>query len=113
MKDEDVTKTLSSGNKESKSYEYCNILNIKKDNQVNKNINIHSKIYLREIKKVPLLTEEQERDLAEKIARGDEKAKKKLVEANLRLVVSIAKRYENKGQSVVLQCLTCFWLPAH
>jgi RNA polymerase primary sigma factor len=80
-----------------KSYESCNILKTRTDKRSNKNINIQVKIYLRQIKEVPLLTNEQERDLAEKIAEGDEKAKKKLIEANLRLVVSIAKRYENKG----------------
>ena len=51
------------------------------------------KIYLKEIGRVPLLTAEEEIDLAERMAKGDLKAKKRLSEANLRLVVSIAKRY--------------------
>lgn len=55
------------------------------------------RMYLKEIGRVPLLTGEQERELAEKMAAGDEEAKNKLVEANLRLVVSIAKRYVGKG----------------
>lgn len=55
------------------------------------------RMYLREIGKVPLLTAEQELELAEKMTTGDVKAKQKLVEANLRLVVSIAKRYVNRG----------------
>ena len=55
------------------------------------------RMYLKEIGKVPLLTPEEEQGLAEKIAEGDEKAKDRLVEANLRLVVSIAKRYVGKG----------------
>ncbi len=53
--------------------------------------------YLREIGKVPLLTSEQEIDLAQKIESGSKKAKEKLTEANLRLVVSIAKRYIGRG----------------
>ena len=53
--------------------------------------------YLKEIGKVPLLTSEKEKDLAERMVRGDEEAKSELVEANLRLVVSIAKRYVGRG----------------
>ena len=55
------------------------------------------KLYLKEIGRVPLLTTDEERELAEKILDGDEKAKKRLTEANLRLVVSIAKRYVGRG----------------
>ena len=55
------------------------------------------RLYLKEIGKVPLLDSEQERILAERMAEGDEEAKTQLVEANLRLVVSIAKRYVGKG----------------
>ena len=55
------------------------------------------RMYLKEIGKVPLLSLEDEQVLAEKMAEGDEAAKDKLVEANLRLVVSIAKRYVGKG----------------
>ncbi len=55
------------------------------------------RMYLKEIGKVPLLDNDQEQVLAEKMANGDEEAKKQLVEANLRLVVSIAKRYVGKG----------------
>ena len=55
------------------------------------------KLYLKEIGRVPLLTSDEERELAEKILEGDEKAKKRLTEANLRLVVSIAKRYVGRG----------------
>ena len=58
-------------------------------------------MYLKEIGKVPLLTAEEEVDLAKRMADGDEEAKKRLAEANLRLVVSIAKRY------VGAAC--CFW----
>ena len=55
------------------------------------------RMYLKEIGKVPLLDNDAELVLAEKMAHGDDEAKKQLVEANLRLVVSIAKRYVGKG----------------
>ena len=55
------------------------------------------KVYLKEIGKVPLLTPEEEIDLAMRIAENDEAAKRRLSEANLRLVVSIAKRYVGRG----------------
>ena len=55
------------------------------------------RLYLKEIGKVPLLTNEREKDLAERMMAGDESAKTELVEANLRLVVSIAKRYVGRG----------------
>ena len=55
------------------------------------------KVYLKEIGSFPLLTLEEEVELAERILKGDEIAKKKLAEANLRLVVSIAKRYVGRG----------------
>lgn len=55
------------------------------------------RMYLKEIGKVPLLTAEEEVDLAQRMEQGDMEAKKKLAEANLRLVVSIAKRYVGRG----------------
>ena len=55
------------------------------------------RMYLIEIGKVPLLTAEEEVDLAQRMEQGDMEAKKKLAEANLRLVVSIAKRYVGRG----------------
>lgn len=61
------------------------------------NIDDHVKMYLREIGKVDLLTADEETELARKMSEGDEVAKKKLAEANLRLVVSIAKRYVGRG----------------
>jgi RNA polymerase primary sigma factor len=57
----------------------------------------HVRMYLREIGKVPLLTAEEEVELAHRIEMGDEEAKRRLNEANLRLVVSIAKRYVGRG----------------
>ena len=61
------------------------------------NIEDPVRMYLKEIGKVPLLTAEEEIDLAKRMESGDEEAKKRLAEANLRLVVSIAKRYVGRG----------------
>ena len=55
------------------------------------------RVYLKEIGRVPLLTSEEEIELAIRISDDDKKAKQRLAEANLRLVVSIAKRYTNRG----------------
>ncbi len=55
------------------------------------------RMYLKEIGSVPLLTSEEEVELAKRVEQGDEEAKKKLTEANLRLVVSIAKKYVGRG----------------
>ena len=57
------------------------------------------RIYLKEIGKVPLLSSEREYILAKRIKEGDEKAKKELIEANLRLVVSVAKKYMGRGMA--------------
>ena len=59
------------------------------------------RMYLREIGKVPLLTAEQEVSLAKRIERGDMDAKNALIQANLRLVVSIARRYANRGLTLL------------
>ncbi len=61
------------------------------------NIHDHVRMYLKEISKIPLLTSEEEIEIAKRIENGDEEAKKKLAEANLRLVISIAKRYVGRG----------------
>ncbi len=60
-------------------------------------VNDPVRMYLKEIGKIPLLTPEEELELAKKMADGDEAAHQKMVEANLRLVVSIAKRYVGRG----------------
>jgi len=65
--------------------------------EANVNIDDHVRMYLKEIGKVPLLTWEEENSLAMRMEAGDEEAKKRLAEANLRLVVSIAKRYVGRG----------------
>lgn len=61
------------------------------------NVDDPVRMYLREIGKIPLLTFEEELELAQKILEGDEDAKQKLAESNLRLVVSIAKKYVGRG----------------
>ena len=63
----------------------------------NINIDDHVRMYLKEIGKVDLLSADEEAELAKKMEEGDEVAKKRLAEANLRLVVSIAKRYVGRG----------------
>lgn len=55
------------------------------------------KYYLKEIRKTPLLTFEEEQELAKRIAQGDQDARSKMIEANLRLVVAIGKKYINRG----------------
>jgi len=65
----------------------------------NRNLTDPVRMYLREIGKVPLLTAEEEVDLAQRIERGSAEARAKLIEANLRLVVSIAKKYIGRGLS--------------
>ena len=59
------------------------------------------RMYLKEIGKIPLLTVEEEMELAKRIAEGDEEAKKRMVEANLRLVVSVAKHYLGRGMQLL------------
>ena len=59
------------------------------------------RMYLKEIGKIPLLSPDEELVVAEKMAQGDEKARQKMTEANLRLVVSIAKRYVGRGMQLL------------
>ena len=55
------------------------------------------KLYLREVQKTKLLTADEEKELAQRIAKGDKSARDRMIESNLRLVVKIAKRYMNRG----------------
>ena len=64
-------------------------------------VNDPVRMYLKEIGRVPLLSADEEKELALKIEQGDEEAKQHLAEANLRLVVSIAKRYVGRGMSLL------------
>ena len=77
--------------------EEINLEEIDVNNIEGVNIDDPVRMYLREIGKIPLLTYEEELDLAEKVLNGDEDAKQKLAESNLRLVVSIAKKYVGRG----------------
>ena len=65
----------------------------------NRDVDDSVKMYLKEIGKVPLLSAEEEDELAKRMENGDEEAKNMLIEANLRLVVSIAKKYVGRGMS--------------
>ena len=69
------------------------------DNEITKDININDpvRMYLKEIGRISLLTPDEEMDLSIRVAKGDEEAKNRLAESNLRLVVSIAKRYVGRG----------------
>ena len=82
--DIDTGDIVSSDDESSENSEYLNI-----DDPV--------KVYLKEIGRVPLLSTEEEIELSAKMGEGDEQAKRRLSEANLRLVVSIAKRYVGRG----------------
>lgn len=78
--------------------EEMNVDNLDDDvNFENMSLDDPVKVYLREIGRVPLLSSDEEVDLAIRINDGDEKAKQRLTEANLRLVVSIAKKYVGRG----------------
>ncbi|GMG96058.1 RNA polymerase sigma factor RpoD [Tepidimicrobium xylanilyticum] len=74
-------------------------IDLKEDLSLPRGISVDDpvRMYLKEIGKIPLLTAEEEIELAKRMEEGDELAKKKLAEANLRLVVSIAKRYVGRG----------------
>ncbi len=69
------------------------------DNEITKDVNINDpvRMYLKEIGRIPLLSAEEELALSVKVANGEEDAKNRLAESNLRLVVSIAKRYVGRG----------------
>lgn len=88
----DAKKTLNSSEEEEEE-------EVEVEIAVPKGISIDDpvRMYLKEIGKVPLLSGEEEISLAKRMEDGDEEAKKKLCEANLRLVVSIAKRYVGRG----------------
>ncbi len=71
------------------------------EDMIEAGMNDSVRMYLREIGKVPLLTQEQEAALARRVQEGDQEAAKEMVEANLRLVVSIAKRYVGRGMQML------------
>ena len=82
---------------ELKEVEDLKLEEITADNFEGINVDDPVRMYLREIGRIPLLSYEEELELAKKILEGDEEAKQKLAEANLRLVVSIAKKYVGRG----------------
>ena len=67
------------------------------DDNVDQTADDSVKMYLREIGKIPLLSQEEEQELAKRVAKGDKKARDKMIEANMRLVVSVAKKYSGRG----------------
>ena len=67
------------------------------DDNVDQTADDSVKMYLREIGKIPLLSQEEEQELARRVAKGDKKARDKMIEANMRLVVSVAKKYSGRG----------------
>lgn len=70
----------------------------KKYSQLGTSLDVSSlSVYLREINKIPLLTREEEVELARRAKKGDKEAKDKLIQANLRFVVNVAKKYQNQG----------------
>lgn len=73
----------------------------KKYSSISNNLDVSSlSVYLREINKIPLLTREEEVELAKRAKQGDKEAKEKLIKANLRFVVNVAKKYQNQGLSL-------------
>lgn len=89
----------SSSDEEDESEELTNSSKDDTDNLVGVEDSV--KMYLKEIGKVPLLSIEKEQDLALRMSNGDADAKEELIEANLRLVVSVAKKYMNRGLSLL------------
>jgi RNA polymerase primary sigma factor len=67
------------------------------DENVDQTADDSVKMYLREIGKIPLLSQEEEQELAHRVVKGDKKARDKMIEANMRLVVSVAKKYSGRG----------------
>lgn len=74
---------------------------MEKDGQLTEEMTGPLQIYLNEIGQIPLLTEEEERNLGERSASGDMSARQRLAEGNLRLVVSIAKHYTGRGMPIM------------
>ena len=102
--DDDFVIPLPDGDEDNISEEELNQQDVPTKDELENALNVDGfviddpvKLYLKEIARVPLLTAEEEIELAIRISEGDEKARLKLTEANLRLVVSIAKKYVNKG----------------
>ena len=93
----EIVDDLSNASMENLDVDIPKSLDIGGGDDKNLNVDDPVKVYLKEIGRVPLLTPEEEIELAIRIADNDQKAKQRLAEANLRLVVSIAKRYVGRG----------------
>ncbi|EGL19944.1 MULTISPECIES: RNA polymerase sigma factor RpoD [Paenibacillus] len=91
--DEDEGRMRPEGDQENDEFSFEDDLTLPPGIKINDPV----RMYLKEIGRVPLLSAENEVDLAKRIEQGDEEAKRRLAEANLRLVVSIAKRYVGRG----------------
>ncbi|MEY9091781.1 RNA polymerase sigma factor RpoD [Paenibacillus sp. RC84] len=91
--DEDERRMRPEGDQENDEFSFEDDLTLPPGIKINDPV----RMYLKEIGRVPLLSAENEVDLAKRIEQGDEEAKRRLAEANLRLVVSIAKRYVGRG----------------
>ncbi|MCY9592478.1 RNA polymerase sigma factor RpoD [Paenibacillus chitinolyticus] len=91
--DEDEGRMRREGDQENDEFSFEDDLTLPPGIKINDPV----RMYLKEIGRVPLLSAENEVDLAKRIEQGDEEAKRRLAEANLRLVVSIAKRYVGRG----------------
>ncbi|MFF2155889.1 RNA polymerase sigma factor RpoD [Paenibacillus chitinolyticus] len=91
--DEDEGRMRPEGEQENDEFSFEDDLTLPPGIKINDPV----RMYLKEIGRVPLLSAENEVDLAKRIEQGDEEAKRRLAEANLRLVVSIAKRYVGRG----------------
>ncbi|MGD8114125.1 MAG: sigma-70 family RNA polymerase sigma factor, partial [Sphaerochaetaceae bacterium] len=76
-----------------------------KSKVINQNVQFEDEnilsMYLKEINRIPLLTREEENELAKKAAQGDQAARNKMVESNLRFVVNVAKKYQNQGLPLI------------
>ena len=99
VEDDDKDDALEPDDDVDEDHDAASEKNISIDLSVDASVNIDDpvRMYLKEIGKVPLLSAEREIELAKRMEEGDEDAKKELAEANLRLVVSIAKRYVGRG----------------
>ncbi|MFB6212219.1 MAG: sigma-70 family RNA polymerase sigma factor [Candidatus Magasanikbacteria bacterium] len=97
LEQEDIRIVESSPLMEDEEIEEIDVQEIKEASKVKGKVPDVVQMYLQEIGRTPLLTREEEKELAKRIEEGDEEARKKLMRANLRLVVSIAKRYANRS----------------
>lgn len=97
LEKEGIKVRTSTSNLIKTSHDEITVDELKDATRIDQNLPDAVQMYLKEIGRTPLLTSKEEKELAKKIERGDETSRKKLIQANLRLVVSIAKRYVNRS----------------